>query len=146
MWISKLLATVLPLLPALVLGYANPEPCSGDCFTHDPALIRRGDGTYFRFSSTDLIGIWTAPDLSGPWTRAGSVLSGSSVINLPGNTDPWVRFLISPYRYREHDDQNSNKMNRLLMSPTSEGSTISFTPSQPRARKPLPSGSRRRLA
>lgn len=49
----KILATsFLPLLPTLVSGYANPGACSGTCVnTHDPSIIRRSDGTYFRFST-----------------------------------------------------------------------------------------------
>ncbi|KAK2611997.1 hypothetical protein QQS21_001962 [Conoideocrella luteorostrata] len=83
---------LLLLLPLAVLGqFPPPRECTGDCFTHDPAVIKRiSDGRYFRFSTLDLIGIWTAPALSGPWTRAGSVINGKSVIDLAGNDVLWA--------------------------------------------------------
>lgn len=71
--------------------YPDPGACSGECFTHDPAVVKRADGKYFRFSTLDLIGISTADDLSGPWTRSGSVIQGASVIDMPGNTEVSVR-------------------------------------------------------
>ncbi|KAH9888306.1 glycoside hydrolase family 43 protein [Xylariomycetidae sp. FL2044] len=71
---------------------AFPNSCEGDCWTHDPALIRReSDGLWFRFSTLDLIGIWTSSELSGPWTRLnGSVITGRSIIDLPGNDTLWA--------------------------------------------------------
>lgn len=85
--------TVLTLLPFLgsVLGYANPRTCTGTCTNaHDPSIIRRADGTYFRFATNGRIAVHTAPDISGPWTYRGAALPGGSSINLPGNTDLWV--------------------------------------------------------
>ncbi|KAH8898444.1 putative arabinan endo-1,5-alpha-L-arabinosidase C [Thozetella sp. PMI_491] len=84
------LAALLPFVPALVQAYANPIGCSGDCFTHDPAVIKRADGKYFRFSTLDGISIRTATDLAGPWTQAGSVIQGAGIINAPGNTVLWA--------------------------------------------------------
>lgn len=82
------------LLPILILAvsvaaYANPGPCSGSCNVHDPALIRRSDGTYFRFSTGNRIQIATARSLAGPWTIKGSALPDGSTIDLPGNKDLW---------------------------------------------------------
>jgi hypothetical protein len=72
-------------------GAAAPGVCLGDCFAHDPAVIRRpSDGTYFRFNTGNMIGIWKAPGLGGPWTYQGKALPGGSVINLPGNKDLWA--------------------------------------------------------
>ncbi|OTB09182.1 glycoside hydrolase family 43 protein [Hypoxylon sp. CI-4A] len=68
----------------------TPGACSGDCFTHDPAVVKRYDGKYFRFSTLDLISIKTADSLSGPWTAAGSVIQGASVINMDGNDVLWA--------------------------------------------------------
>jgi arabinan endo-1,5-alpha-L-arabinosidase len=83
-------------LPGLVLGYALPEACSGTCTnSHDPAIIRRADGTYFRFSTGGKIAIHTAPALTGPWTYRGAVLPSGSSIALAGNQDLWVRLLTS---------------------------------------------------
>ncbi|KAH8901144.1 glycoside hydrolase, family 43 [Thozetella sp. PMI_491] len=87
---STLASLLLPLVPSLVQAYANPGACSGDCFTHDPAVVRRADGKYFRFSTLDRIGIWTADNLAGPWTRSGSVIQGASIINQPGNAELWA--------------------------------------------------------
>lgn len=42
-----------------VQAYADPGACSGDCWAHDPAVIRRSsDGVYFRFNTGSEIGIW----------------------------------------------------------------------------------------
>ncbi|KAL1856416.1 hypothetical protein VTK73DRAFT_8291 [Phialemonium thermophilum] len=84
------LAVLFLSLVQTVRSYSDPEGCSGDCFTHDPSLVQRHDGTYFRFSTLDRIGIWTAEDLSGPWNRSGSVLPNGSVIDLPGNKELWA--------------------------------------------------------
>lgn len=77
---------------AAVRGYANPGACSGDCFAHDPALIRRSsDGMYFRFNTGHEIGIWKSGSLTGPWTYKGKAVPSGSSINLTGSTDLWVR-------------------------------------------------------
>ena len=84
---------LFPTLSALLIAsvakaqYPNPGACSGECFTHDPTVVKRADGKYFRFSTLDLIGISTADSLSGPWTRSGSVIQGASVIDMPGNKE-----------------------------------------------------------
>ncbi|KAH6637353.1 glycosyl hydrolase [Chaetomium tenue] len=88
--LSDILGAVA-LLPALVSAYALPEACSGICNnSHDPSIIRRADGTYFRFSTGGRIAIHTAPSLTGPWTYKGAALPGGSSINLPGNQDLWA--------------------------------------------------------
>jgi len=88
--ISGLLGAVA-LLPALVSAYALPEACSGTCTNaHDPSIIRRADGTYFRFSTGGKVAIHTAPSLTGPWTYRGAMLPSGSSINLSGNQDLWV--------------------------------------------------------
>nr|AIG55693.1 secreted protein [Thraustotheca clavata] len=82
----------LPLfLLGLVQAYPNPKACSGVCTnSHDPSIIRRADGTYFRFSTGNKISIHTAPDLAGPWTFKGAMLPQGSKINLKGNNDLWA--------------------------------------------------------
>ncbi|KAI1811971.1 glycoside hydrolase family 43 protein [Poronia punctata] len=81
---------LLPLLGS-VLGYANPESCSGTCTnSHDPAIIRRSDGTYFRFSTNGKVAVHTAPDITGPWTYQGAAIPSGSSIDLPGNGDLWA--------------------------------------------------------
>lgn len=83
---------------ALALGaspfasaYANPEPCSGVCVNaHDPGLIRRDDGTYFRFSTGGKIAIHSAPAIEGPWKYECAMLPDGSSIQLAGNDDLWA--------------------------------------------------------
>ncbi|KAI0477565.1 glycoside hydrolase family 43 protein [Xylariaceae sp. FL0804] len=73
------------------VGYANPGTCTGTCTnTHDPSVVRRSDGTYFRFSTGGEIAVYTAPDLTGPWTYEGAAIAGGSSIDLAGNTDLWA--------------------------------------------------------
>ncbi|CAI4213482.1 unnamed protein product [Parascedosporium putredinis] len=56
-----------------------------------PSVIRRtSDGTYFRFETGSRIGIWKAPDLTGPWVYQGAVLPNGSRINKPGRDDLWA--------------------------------------------------------
>ena len=91
MLLSTFSAFLLALLPSAVQAYPSPGACSGECFTHDPAVVKRAsDGKYFRFSTLGLIGITTADDLAGPWTASGSVIQGASIINYPGNDVLWA--------------------------------------------------------
>jgi len=75
----------------ITLASALPKACTGVCTnSHDPAVIARPDGTYFRFSTGGRIAVHTAPDLTGPWTYRGAALPKGSTINLRGNQDLWV--------------------------------------------------------
>ncbi|KAH9890242.1 glycosyl hydrolase [Xylariomycetidae sp. FL2044] len=81
----------LGLLVGSVFGYADPGACSGTCVnTHDPSIIRKSDGTYYRFSTGGKIAVHTAPDLTGPWTYQGAALPSGSSIDLDGNQDLWA--------------------------------------------------------
>ena len=81
----------LLLLVSEVSGYANPVACSGQCWSHDPSVIRReSDGQYFRFETGSRIGIWKAGDLTGPWVYQGAVVPSGSIINIAGKDDLWV--------------------------------------------------------
>ncbi|KAH9868099.1 hypothetical protein IAQ61_007406 [Plenodomus lingam] len=74
-----------------VYGYADPMPCSGVCtVAHDPALIRRGDGKYYRFATGGKISILSAPHITGPWTSVGPAIPKGSIIGLAGRTDLWA--------------------------------------------------------
>lgn len=85
------LLAVLVSLAAFAHGYATPMACSGVCVNaHDPALIRRDDGTYFRFSTGGKIAIHSAPSITGPWTYRGAAIPAGSKITKPGNNDLWV--------------------------------------------------------
>ena len=49
---ALVISTAFSVLSAIVEAYANPLSCSGTCTNaHDPSLVRRDDGTYFRFST-----------------------------------------------------------------------------------------------
>lgn len=89
---SLSLSVLVSCSPLVKRDYPDPI-CSGDCSNqvHDPSVVRRDDGTYFRFTTLDLISIATAPSIDGPWTLQGSVLSEPSIINLEGNDVLWVR-------------------------------------------------------
>jgi arabinan endo-1,5-alpha-L-arabinosidase len=88
-----LFVTVLciSLFALLCNAFALPGACSGVCGNaHDPALIRRSDGTYFRFSTNGKVAIHTAPDITGPWTYRGAAIPAGSKINKAGRNDLWV--------------------------------------------------------
>ena len=70
--------------------YPAPHACSGSCFTHDPSVARRDDGTYFLYSSSDLLSIRTSKSLEGPWAEVGSVIQNKSVIDMAGNDVLWA--------------------------------------------------------
>ncbi|KAE8951054.1 hypothetical protein PR002_g33092, partial [Phytophthora rubi] len=72
--------------------YVNPGACSGVCVnTHDPSIIRRADGTYFRFSTGGGIAVHSAPDITGPWEYKGAVLpDGTSIKLWDGKMDAWA--------------------------------------------------------
>ena len=75
---------VIALLLSAVSAYPNPicDNSNGQCQgnVHDPSVVLRDDGTYFRFSTLDGINIATAESIGGPWTHQGSVLPNGSVI------------------------------------------------------------------
>jgi arabinan endo-1,5-alpha-L-arabinosidase len=72
-------------------SYPSPEPCTGDCTAiHDPAIARRKDGTWLRFSTLGNIAIATAPALTGPWTYQGAMLPQGSSIKLRDDQELWA--------------------------------------------------------
>lgn len=86
-----LLAALSLLFVDVASAYASPKLCQGTCTNaHDPSIIRRDDGTYFRFSTGGKIAIHTAPALTGPWTYKGAMLPSGSKINLKGKDDLWA--------------------------------------------------------
>ena len=87
----RLLATacfILSFHPASAQTFPLPIQCTGPaCFNppgqlayQDMTVIRRDDGTYFRYSKGNTTGaglnVATAPSLRGPWEYAFDVLSG----------------------------------------------------------------------
>ncbi|KAK3078917.1 hypothetical protein LTS18_006297 [Coniosporium uncinatum] len=75
----------------VLAAYPSPGACSGVCHNaHDPSIIRRDDGTYFRFSTGGKIAIHSAPAIIGPWTYKGPAIRAGSRINLAGRDDLWA--------------------------------------------------------
>lgn len=86
MWFLSILGRL-----GLAQTYSLPEACSGTCVnTHDPSIVVRQDGLYFRFSTGGRIAVHTVPNITGPWTYKGAALPNGSSINLPGNQDLWA--------------------------------------------------------
>jgi len=94
MFLSKVLAGLaasLALFSSPVQGQAAPGACSGECWTHDPAVVRRSsDGVYFRFNTGSKIGFSKASSLEGPWTYQGSAVPAGSIIGIAGSDDLWA--------------------------------------------------------
>jgi len=88
---NSIVLSLLSVFSASVNAYSNPLTCSGVCTNaHDPALIRRDDGTYFRFSTGGKIAIHSAPAITGPWTYKGAAIPSGSKIDKVGNDDLWA--------------------------------------------------------
>lgn len=94
--VQGLAALLLAAVPLVSAEYADPGACSGNCYAHDPSLIRRSDGTYFRFNTGGGAQIYKADSLDGPWTYEGDALPEGSSIDLEGNTDLWVSVTTPP--------------------------------------------------
>lgn len=99
-----LCAAAISLFALQVHGYANPGSCSGACNVHDPGLIQRDDGVYFRFSTGNKISYAQSSSIEGPWTAVGSVVPDGSSIDKAGNDDLWVFLSHSPFllRFTQH--------------------------------------------
>lgn len=72
------------------LAFPEPVPITGanqDC--HDPTIIKREDGRWFRFCTNNNIRIDSAPEVFGPWETLGSVFGPEgSVIKIVPNQGP----------------------------------------------------------
>lgn len=91
MHFNLVISTALSILLKSAHAYTNPLSCSGTCTNaHDPSLVRRDDGTYFRFSTGGKIAVHTAPSIQGPWVYKGAALPNGSKISKPGNQDLWA--------------------------------------------------------
>ncbi|KAI9151456.1 putative arabinan endo-1,5-alpha-L-arabinosidase A [Paramyrothecium foliicola] len=89
--VKSLVLKALLLAASVRAQFPGPESCSGTCVnTHDPTIIRRDDGTYFRFSTGGRVAVHTAPSLEGPWKYEGAALPDGSSIPLEGNQDLWA--------------------------------------------------------
>lgn len=90
MQISSIFAAAAAALFSLAAAQPAPGECTGQCWSHDPSLVRRDDGVYFRFETGSLIGIWKGADITGPWEYQGAAIPDTSIIDLPGRDDLWV--------------------------------------------------------
>lgn len=81
---------LLSLVDLVSAAYPDPGACTGNCYAHDPSMVKRSDGTYFRFNTGGGIQIYKASSIEGSWTYEGDALPSGSSINLSGNTDLWV--------------------------------------------------------
>ncbi|KUJ06442.1 endo-1,5-alpha-L-arabinosidase [Mollisia scopiformis] len=80
-----------PLNSRQAASWPDPEACTGNCtYVHDPSVIRRSDGTWFRFSTLGNIAIATAPSLTGPWTYEGAMLPDGSSIDVIAGQGLWA--------------------------------------------------------
>ncbi|KAI3400994.1 hypothetical protein diail_699 [Diaporthe ilicicola] len=85
------LLTLAAVPAAVQAAYPDPIACTGStCWSHDPSVIKRSDGTYFRFETGSKIGIFKGTSLTGPWTYQGAAIPAGSSINLAGNDDLWA--------------------------------------------------------
>lgn len=69
----RLITTLLLTSASAVAQMLDPEPCTGECFIHDPALIQSSNGTYYLYGSGPGVTVKTAPSLTGPWTPPSRV-------------------------------------------------------------------------
>ncbi|EPQ54639.1 Arabinanase/levansucrase/invertase [Gloeophyllum trabeum ATCC 11539] len=81
----RVLASLFALCASFVAATPNPIPGSYPAIWYNPSSKK-----YYVFSTGEGIKIFTAPALTGPWTRTSSVLPGGSSINLAGNKDLWA--------------------------------------------------------
>ena len=89
---------ILFLFVALALSYPTRGPCTGDCWTHDPAMLQRhSDGKYFRFATANGVNIMTSDSIRGPWKDVGAALPNGSNIKMDGvnSLEIWVRELLN---------------------------------------------------
>lgn len=90
---SSLFAGLISLatISRIAQDWPDPESCQGNCtFIHDPSVVRRGDGTWFRFSTIGNIAIATAPALGGPWDYQGAMLPDGSKIDVVEKQELWA--------------------------------------------------------
>lgn len=80
----SLCASVLLAVAVTNAEYPAPGPCSGECsLSHDPSVIKRPDGKYFRFASGENVTVATATSLGGPWaTIPGGVFPSATQLGV----------------------------------------------------------------
>ncbi|OQD77255.1 hypothetical protein PENDEC_c003G06691 [Penicillium decumbens] len=67
------------------LPLANP----GNLAAHDPNILQYND-SYYLFKGAPHLPIFKATNMTGPWTKIGTVLDGDSVIHTGNRSRPWA--------------------------------------------------------
>ncbi|KAL1968198.1 hypothetical protein VTN77DRAFT_2033 [Rasamsonia byssochlamydoides] len=70
-----------------------PLPNEGNLQVHDPSIIIYND-TFYLFKGAPSIDYFTASNISGPWTRVGTVLHGPSIVDKVNRYRPWAPTII----------------------------------------------------
>lgn len=66
-----------------------PLPNLGNIPVHDPNIITH-NSTYYLFKGGIHLPYFKAANISGPWSRVGTVLDGDSIIDKQNRTRPWA--------------------------------------------------------
>lgn len=61
--------------PAVPAGYPDPAPVTGDAHSHDPSMVRTSGGTYYLYSTHNLVEMRSSKDRVA-FSRVGSAFSG----------------------------------------------------------------------
>ncbi|KAL1739005.1 glycosyl hydrolase [Schizophyllum fasciatum] len=120
-----------PVQHGFGLNFSFPDPLAGsrDVYVRDPAIAYSEElRKYFIFSTREGVMIFTADDLTGPWTRTGSVMPNCSKIELEGNCNCWapdVAYLDGQWAlyYAVSSIGSQNSAIGLATSPTLEEGT-----------------------
>ena len=79
-----------PSEPFASFSFPPSESCKGNCsYIHDPSIVKRKDGTFFRFSTNGNIAIASAPEMQGPWEYLGAMLPQGSMIDVTEDQEIW---------------------------------------------------------
>lgn len=80
------------LLTACAAGTPNPIPGSSTVACRDPATIYRPESKkYFTFCTGEGVKFYTAPAITGPWTKAGRVMPKKCAnVKLQGHCGVWA--------------------------------------------------------
>ncbi|RAH72572.1 arabinan endo-1,5-alpha-L-arabinosidase, partial [Aspergillus aculeatinus CBS 121060] len=86
--------------PSIIITYSHPEPQPDQNSNPKPnaaheARTARPVKTYYAYGSGPHIPIHTAPALSGPWTKIGTVLTTDSVLPIGDRKAPWAPTVVA---------------------------------------------------
>ncbi|RAH48632.1 Arabinanase/levansucrase/invertase [Aspergillus brunneoviolaceus CBS 621.78] len=86
--------------PSIIITYSHPEPQPDQNSNPKPNAAHqtrtaRPVKTYYAYGSGPHIPIHTAPALSGPWTKIGTVLTTDSVLPIGDRKAPWAPTVVA---------------------------------------------------